>query len=80
MLRDLLDALRCPRPHDESWLVAMVHHAEGADLRDADLACPVCGAEFVIHEGVARFDPPVGPPPAVELEAMRLAAMLGVTE
>ena len=80
MLRDLLDALRCPRPHDESWLVAMVHHAEGADLREADLACPVCGAEFVIHEGVARFDPPVGPPPAVEREAMRLAAMLGVTE
>lgn len=80
MLRDLLDALRCPRPHDETWLVAMVQRAEGAELLDADLACPVCGAEFVIHEGIARFDPPVAPAPAVAIEAVRLAALLGVTE
>lgn len=80
MLRDLLDSLRCPRPHAESWLVAMVHRADGPVLLDADLACPVCGAEFVITDGVARFDhaPPTAASEAVD--PLRLAALLGVSE
>jgi len=80
MLRDLLDSLRCPRPHAESWLVAMVHRADGPVLLDADLACPVCGAEFVIADGVARFDhspPTAGGEP---VDPLRLAALLGVSE
>jgi uncharacterized protein YbaR (Trm112 family) len=55
MQRDLLDALRCPGAHEEAWLVAMVHVARGADLREADLACPVCGREFAIRDGIACF-------------------------
>ena len=85
MLRDLLDSLRCPRAHDESWLVAMVHTADGPVLIDAELACPVCGAEFRIAEGVARFDVVVraenaAPVGAMPIDSMRVAALLGVTE
>lgn len=80
MLRDLLDSLRCPRPHEESWLVAMVHRADGPNLLDAELACPVCGAEFRVANGVARFDDPVPVLHAEPVHALRLAAQLGVTE
>ncbi len=80
MLRDLLDSLRCPRAHAESWLVAMVHRADGPVLLDADLACPVCGAEFRIIDGTAQFD---AAEPGVRDEAMdatRTAALLGLSE
>lgn len=88
MLRDLLDALRCPNDHEESWLVAMVHHADGPRLCDADLACPVCGAEFPVRDGVASFTavrrqtPHPHEPGATladDVEVLRLAAQLGVT-
>lgn len=80
MFRDVLDALRCPRAHEESWLVAVVHRADGPNLLEADLACPVCGAEFHIAEGVARFDE-IGPMAyGAAPEALRVAAQLGVTE
>jgi uncharacterized protein YbaR (Trm112 family) len=55
MYRDLLDALRCPGEHEESWLVAVVHRASGARLLDVDLACPVCQREFTVRGGVADF-------------------------
>jgi uncharacterized protein YbaR (Trm112 family) len=89
MQRDLLDALRCPGDHDESWLVAMVHVAVGSDLRDAELACPVCGAEYRVTEGVAHFAAAtVRPEPGTHGDAdplmgdmvVRLAALLGVSE
>ncbi|MBY0491518.1 MAG: hypothetical protein K2R93_16900 [Gemmatimonadaceae bacterium] len=79
MHRDLLDALRCPHPHDESWLVAMVTRADGPQLVTADLACPVCGADVAIRDGIAEF---AGPVPAIGAgapEVDRLAALLGVT-
>lgn len=83
MLRDLLDGLRCPHLHEESWLVAMVHEANGPELISADLACPVCGQEFLVRGGVAHFgDAPV---PATntaddEPDALRVAALLGAAD
>jgi uncharacterized protein YbaR (Trm112 family) len=53
--RALLDALRCPAPHAEEWLVAMVHQADGPRLIEADLACPACGAAFGVQAAVAWF-------------------------
>jgi hypothetical protein len=53
--RALLDALRCPAPHAEEWLVAMVHQADGPRLLEADLACPACGAAFALRAAVAWF-------------------------
>jgi uncharacterized protein YbaR (Trm112 family) len=79
MLRDLLDALRCPHDHEESWLVAVVREADGPQLIDAALACPVCGAEFLVRHGVADFGgPPLGSGPDTP-DAERLAALLGVS-
>ncbi len=83
MQRDLLDSLRCPGSHDESWLVAIVAVAVGADLIDAALACPVCGAEYRIEDGTARFGDVTVPevePWATDDQLLRLAALLGVSE
>ncbi|MEY4856524.1 MAG: hypothetical protein RLZZ97_1354 [Gemmatimonadota bacterium] len=87
MQRDLLDALRCPGTHEESWLVAMVLEASGSSLLVAELACPVCGAEFRVVNGIAHFagSTPAAPPawpsePYSRDMALRLAALLGVAE
>lgn len=83
MQRDLLDSLRCPRPHDESWLVAVVHVASGSELIEAQLACPVCGAEYRVAHSVAHFSDDTVPEhdtwPADD-QLLRLAALLGVVE
>lgn len=89
MQRDLLDALRCPGTHEESWLVAMVLEADGSALIVAELACPVCGAEFRISDGVAHFagvaaaplvNTAMPPEPYTSDMVLRLAALLGVAE
>ncbi len=89
MQRDLLDALRCPGTHEESWLVAMVLEANGSTLLVAELACPVCGAEFRISDGVAHFADVATAPlvttampsePYTSDMVLRLAALLGVAE
>jgi uncharacterized protein YbaR (Trm112 family) len=80
MLRDLLDALRCPASHEESWLVAMVHEADGPLLRGADLSCPVCGAEYTIADGIARFGEPLAGLNSHTPDPVRVAALLGVAE
>lgn len=89
MQRDLLDALRCPGTHEESWLVAVVLHASGSTLLMADLACPVCGAKFRIRDGIAHFadlasstprTPALPPEPFTSDAVLRLAALMGVTE
>lgn len=86
MRRDLLDALRCPASHDESWLVAVVHAAVGPSIIDADLACPICHAAYPLRAGVAHFGPPRTAAAvrdgshAVTLDPIRVAALLGLTE
>jgi hypothetical protein len=80
MLRDLLDALRCPTPHEESWLVAVVTRADGRLLWEADLACPVCASEFTVRSGVASFGGVPQPSSGAVPDAERLAALLGVLD
>lgn len=96
MQRELLDALRCPGAHEEAWLVAVVHDADGTALYRADLACPVCEREFHIRDGVACFCafPPTASPDRSGAGAavapdtvappsdagLRLAAQLAVTD
>lgn len=83
MFVELIESLRCPRPHEESALVVASARAEARHIMEGVLGCPVCGAEFPIVEGVALFGEPETPardePPAEEV-AMRLAAFLGLTE
>lgn len=52
---EFIDLLRCPRPHEETWLVAALHRMDGRQVVEAKLGCPVCGAEFFIRDGVALF-------------------------
>lgn len=80
---EFIDLLRCPRPHEETWLVAALQRMDGRQVIEAKLGCPVCGAEFFIRDGVALFDGDVAPggegqPPGDE-GAMRIAAFLNLT-
>lgn len=85
MFIELVDLLRCPRDHEDSWLVAAIHERAGRDIVKGALGCPVCMAEYPIENGVAVFGE--GIPPSAEHArgaydesdddaAMRCAALL----
>jgi len=84
---ELVDDLRCPRPHEETWLVASADRTEGRDIVEGTLGCPVCHAEYAIRDGVVWFTEPRSLPPragpglSVDAEvAMRLAALLDLSD
>jgi uncharacterized protein YbaR (Trm112 family) len=89
MFVEIVDALRCPRPHEESWLVLAARRTEDRHVLEGTLGCPVCRAEYPIHDGIADFSDPTAPdrastatirnlPPADHLVAMLdLADTLG---
>ena len=80
MFIELIDVLRCPNAHDESWLVLASGRIDGRDVMEGVLGCPVCEAEYPIADGVVRFaresrsDTVAGP--SSEEQALRLAALL----
>jgi uncharacterized protein YbaR (Trm112 family) len=85
MFIELVDALRCPVPHDESWLVASVIRMEARHIVEGTLGCPVCSAEYPIHDGVVDFrrrpgQLSSGDAPHDPEFAMRLAAMLDLAD
>lgn len=88
MLIELVDDLRCPRPHEETWLVASTNRTDGRDIIEGTLGCPICHAEYAIREGVVWFEEAErasGPAPDRSLTAdpetaMRLAAFLDLSE
>ena len=55
MFIELVDALRCPRTHAESWLVHAASRLEARHVQEGALGCPVCHAEYPIQGGVADF-------------------------
>ena len=90
---DLIEALRCPNAHEESWLVARFDRMAGRQVAEGTLGCPVCRAEFPIVGGAVRFDrggagESAGHPAGAgwpegaggEAGALRLAALLGLGE
>jgi uncharacterized protein YbaR (Trm112 family) len=80
---ELIEALRCPRGHEETQLVASATRTDARHIMDGILGCPVCGAEFAITDGVALFDAPpaLGGHELPDAEvAMRLAAFLELTD
>jgi len=83
MFVELIESLRCPRAHEASSLVVSADTSEARHVITGTLGCPVCGAEFPIEHGVARFDEPAserrGEAPSDET-AMRLAAFLQLTD
>ena len=58
MFLELTEILRCPRAHDESYVICGPVSMDGRDVVRGGLACPVCGAEYPIIDRVAWFAPP----------------------
>jgi uncharacterized protein YbaR (Trm112 family) len=91
MFVELVDLLRCPRAHEETWLVAAADETEERHIVHGALGCPVCHAEYPIRDGVVHFDADAacaadGDAPLPHLdegeraaEAMRLAALLDLS-
>ena len=79
---ELIDRLRCPNEHEETWLVAAASRTAHRRLIDATLGCPVCEAEFDVRDGAVLFGAPraTAAMPAGEDEAMRAAALLHIQE
>ena len=79
---EVVQALRCPRPHEASWLVARTDRTEARHIVFGVLGCPECGAEYPVREGTARLGGPVPASPATDVgdeAALRVAALLGLT-
>jgi len=70
MFIELTDLLRCPNPHDESFLVLLPDRMDGRSVRTGQLGCPVCGRTFDLMNGV--FD--AGGAPAASAENTGLGA------
>jgi uncharacterized protein YbaR (Trm112 family) len=82
MFIELVELLRCTRPHEESWLVAALDRVEDRIILAGRLGCPVCSSEYEIRDGIVELDrdPPdhesgdwVAPVPT---DPWRLAALL----
>ena len=84
MFIELIDLLRCTRPHEDSWLVATFHEMRERDVVEGLLSCPVCEARYPIRDGVAWFDVEPGSGfaanAAAETHGMRVAAYLNLVE
>jgi uncharacterized protein YbaR (Trm112 family) len=55
MFIELTDHLRCPRDHEQSFLVLVPDEMRGRQVVRGRLGCPVCQAEFPIVNGIAEF-------------------------
>jgi uncharacterized protein YbaR (Trm112 family) len=83
MFVELIDHLRCPRPHEETWLVASSTRTDSRTIMEGVLGCPICRAEYPVSNGIADFGQPPRPTtvlPPDEAEALRLAALLDLTD
>src|SRR5207248_1411816 len=85
MFIELVESLRCPRPHPFTWLVAGVRRMDGRRIVSGLLGCPTCRAEYPIDDGVADFRDGAASPPtapnesAAERRALEAAAFLDLT-
>ena len=75
MFIELIDLLRCPSDHEESWLVAALDKTNGRVVINGRLGCPVCGAEYPVRDGVAVFGDGRAAATA-DVDAWRIAAFL----
>ena len=83
MFIELVDLLRCPNPHEDTWLVAQMTHVEARHIMEGTIGCPICSAEYPVRDGVVYFSEHASRMAWVDpsdKEAMRLAAALDLTE
>jgi uncharacterized protein YbaR (Trm112 family) len=84
---ELIESLRCVRPHEPTGLVAVAFKTVDRDIVSGSLGCPACKASYPVEGSIADFrlgsEGPAAPPaktrPAEEL-AVRAGALLGLTE
>ena len=85
MYIELIDLLRCPRPHEESWLVAAFNRMDGRFVIEGRLGCPICSSSYPISDGIADFGSEAPTPQDTDSDAateemtLRVAGMLGLT-
>jgi uncharacterized protein YbaR (Trm112 family) len=80
---ELIDMLRCPQPHEDSWLVATSTRTGSRHILDGKLGCPVCKTTFDITDGEVLFTHAPVLRSAITLDddaAFRLAAQLHLVE
>jgi uncharacterized protein YbaR (Trm112 family) len=79
---ELVDVLRCPNVHEDSWLVASIDEMQDREIVRGALGCPRCASEYRIEERTVLMGEGVVSPPAPpdEADTMKLAAMLDLIE
>jgi hypothetical protein len=84
---ELVESLKCVRPHELTWLVASAFQMEERDIVSGVLGCPTCGARYPIEHGIADFrDERTSPRRVVAAEVVspelpvRVAALLDLVE
>lgn len=60
MFIELVETLRCPTPHADSWLVASIDTIEGRHIVSGTLGCPVCGAKYPVVAGGVEMSGALG--------------------
>lgn len=77
----LTDRLICPRCVDGMGLILLASSVAERRVREGQLGCPGCHAKYPVVNGVADFGAgPAAAPAEERADALRLAALLGVTE
>ena len=69
MFIELIDLLRCPRSHEDTWLVASFRTVSNRFVESGTLGCPICSAQYLIEDGVADFTGGVTSPSCEEQRA-----------
>ena len=55
MFIELVDSLRCPRVHEDTWLVASVTCFDGRFIVEGSLGCPICRQQYPVQRGIVDF-------------------------
>jgi len=85
MFVELLEKLRCPNEHEPSPLIATASLTENRHIIEGTLGCPVCHAEFELHEGALELGASsVQPTPTADAPSddkmLRTGALLALDE
>ena len=78
MFIELTDHLRCPEPHDESYLVLLPGRLDGRTVVEGQLGCPACGKTIEFRDGIVDFGGAPDSEPG-HLTADAVHALLGLT-
>lgn len=75
---ELTDLLRCPKEHDESFLVLLPGRMAGRRVMSGELGCPICQWTTAWQDGTPDFGGGEVAPGEPPCDASALLALLGV--